>query len=79
MLHISISLLPIGFPFHYSQLVEYGNATFIGSIAPVSGFTTLSVPFTNPKSFFFTLKSATKPFNLLLACTRPLFTEFADN
>ena len=25
------------------------------------------------------LKSATKPFNLLLACTRPLFTEFADN
>ena len=26
-----------------------------------------------------TLKSATKPFNLLLACTCPLVTEFADN
>ena len=25
------------------------------------------------------LKSATKPFNLLLACTCPLVTEFADN
>ena len=25
------------------------------------------------------LKSATKPFNVLLACTRPLVTEFADN
>ena len=27
---------------------------------------------------FFNLKSATKPFNLLLACTCPLVTEFAD-
>ena len=27
----------------------------------------------------FDLKSATKPFNLLLACTCPLVTEFADN
>ena len=27
----------------------------------------------------FILKSATKPFNLLLACTCPLVTEFADN
>ena len=25
------------------------------------------------------LKSATKPFNVLLACTRPLITEFADD
>ena len=25
------------------------------------------------------LKSATKPFNLLLVCTCPLVTEFADN
>ena len=25
------------------------------------------------------LKSATKPFNVLLACTHPLITEFADN
>ena len=28
---------------------------------------------------YVTLKSATKPFNLLLACTCPLVTEFADN
>ena len=28
---------------------------------------------------FYILKSATKPFNLLLACTCPLVTEFADN
>ena len=26
-----------------------------------------------------TIKSATKPFNVLLACTRPLSPEFADN
>ena len=25
------------------------------------------------------LKSATKPFNVLLACTHPLITEFADD
>ena len=28
---------------------------------------------------YFALKSATKPFNLLLACICPLVTEFADN
>lgn len=27
----------------------------------------------------YNLKSATKPFNVLLACTRPLVTEFSDN
>ena len=27
----------------------------------------------------YTLKSATKPFNVLIAFTRPLITEFADN
>ena len=31
------------------------------------------------KKFYMNLKSATKPFNLLLACTCPLVTEFADN
>ena len=29
--------------------------------------------------FFSTLKSATKPLNVLIAFTRPLITEFADN
>ena len=31
------------------------------------------------ETFVEILKSATKPFNLLLACTCPLVTEFADN
>ena len=30
-------------------------------------------------NFFFILKSATKPLNVLIAFTRPLITEFADN
>ena len=29
-------------------------------------------------SIMFILKSATKPFNVLLACTRPLITELSD-
>ena len=31
------------------------------------------------RKFLFSLKSATKPLNVLLACTHPLITEFADN
>ena len=31
------------------------------------------------ESFLFYLKSATKPLNVLIAFTRPLITEFADN
>ena len=38
---------------------------------------------TNPeilvRKFLFSLKSATKPLNVLLACTHPLITEFADD
>ena len=30
-------------------------------------------------SIVYTLKSATKPLNVLIAFTRPLITEFADN
>ena len=29
--------------------------------------------------YFYILKSATKPLNVLIAFTRPLITEFADN
>lgn len=31
------------------------------------------------RKFLFSLKSATKPFNVLIAFTRPLITEFADD
>ena len=31
------------------------------------------------RKFLFSLKSATKPLNVLLAFTRPLITEFADD
>ena len=34
--------------------------------------------FTAFVSEFYTLKSATKPFNVLIACTRPLITELSD-
>ena len=38
---------------------------------------------TNPeilvRKFLFSLKSATKPLNVLIAFARPLITEFADN
>ena len=38
---------------------------------------------TNPEilvcKFLFSLKSATKPLNVLIAFTRPLITEFADD
>ncbi len=31
------------------------------------------------RKFLFSLKSSTKPLNVLLACTHPLITEFADD
>ena len=31
------------------------------------------------RKFLFSLKSATKPLNVLIACTHPLITEFADD
>ena len=59
-------------------MLQHAVGRFVGAVGGVRGYLRFASCLGVLRTLgFYILKSATKPFNLLLACTRPLVTEFA--